>query len=146
MAARKRGPGQPPKGPDGERVSEYPSLLVRIPKATKRQLQALSAIRRVPQWTLVDQAILKYIDTLPEDERQQIDQSRSRRRPLRQFTDERVEPVTCGKCSTEIEIVCRRGTGDADYRLVDCPSCGAHLHPWLPGDILEMRTVAGKVD
>jgi hypothetical protein len=85
MRSRKRkGVGQPPKGPRGERVTDYPVLLVRIPPDAKRQLSALSAHRRVPQWRLVADAIATYIAHLPADERELIERSRGRK-ALRQF-------------------------------------------------------------
>ena len=61
--------GRPPSGPDGERVSDYPRLTIRIPFTTKRKLEALSARRRVPVWQLVDSAVLEYFARLPDTER-----------------------------------------------------------------------------
>ena len=66
---KQRGRGQPPKGPHGEPVSKYPPLTVRIPPTTKHQLEALSALRRVPMWQIVDQAIREYCNRLPEADR-----------------------------------------------------------------------------
>jgi hypothetical protein len=63
------GRGQPPKGAGGELVSKYPQLTVRIPPETKHKLEALSALRRAPMWTLVDAALRAYIDQLPDAER-----------------------------------------------------------------------------
>jgi hypothetical protein len=84
---KRRGVGQPAKGARGERVSDYPILLVRIPRATKRQLEALSVARRLPQWAIVDEAIRAYVAGLPEDERQRVERSRGHR-SLRQFKGE----------------------------------------------------------
>jgi hypothetical protein len=84
MTKQRTGPGQPPKGASGERVSEYPILLVRIPRKTKRMLESLSVLRRISQWALVDEAIRAFVERLPEEERQQIERSRGRR-GLRQF-------------------------------------------------------------
>jgi hypothetical protein len=83
-ATTNRGRGQPATGPNGERVRDYPALLVRIPRATLRRLQALSLMRRTPQWAIVDEAIRSFIERLPVDEREQIERSRGRR-GLRQF-------------------------------------------------------------
>lgn len=84
MTKKRRRVGQPAKGPAGERVSDYPTLLVRIPRGTKRQLEALALLRRQPQWVLVDVAIRALVAQLPEAERQQVE--RSKGRPgLRQF-------------------------------------------------------------
>ena len=85
MAKRRKGPGQPAKGEGGERVNdEYSILLVRIPPRTKRMLEGLSVLRRVPQRALVDEAIRSYVARLPEDERRRVERSRGRR-GLRQF-------------------------------------------------------------
>jgi hypothetical protein len=65
-------------------VSEYPVLTVRIPPATKRQLEALSARRRVPQWQLVDEALRALLGALPAAERSTLARARSRPN-LRQF-------------------------------------------------------------
>src|SRR5438552_18562739 len=72
---RKTG-GRPPTGPDGEKVSDYPRLTVRLPRATKNQLEALSTLRGVPVWELVNLAALAYIESLPDNQRN----------PLRQFS------------------------------------------------------------
>jgi hypothetical protein len=77
----KRGRGQPAKGPRGELVSKYPPLTVRIPPATKHQLEALSALRRVPMWQLVNAAMLAYVEQLPEFERRLLAQFAKQRRP-----------------------------------------------------------------
>lgn len=69
-----RRPGRPPSGPAGERVSEYPSLTVRIPRVTHRQLHSLSALKHVPVWRLVDEAVSAYLAELPADERRLVSQ------------------------------------------------------------------------
>jgi hypothetical protein len=86
MGRKRKGAGQPAKGPSGERVSKYPVLLVRIPRATKRQLEALAVLRRQPQWALVDDAIRAFVAQLPDAERERVENSRGRR-GLRQFKD-----------------------------------------------------------
>jgi hypothetical protein len=71
----KPGRGQPPKGQHGELVSKYPPLTVRIPPDTKHKLEALSALRRVPIWKLVDEAARTFIDEhIPEPERRLLAQ------------------------------------------------------------------------
>jgi hypothetical protein len=47
---------------------------VRIPRATKDTLLALSALRRTPAWRLVDQAVLAYVEQLPDPERRLLSQ------------------------------------------------------------------------
>lgn len=79
MTEVKRKRGQPPKGPRGELVSKYPPLTVRIPPATKHKLEALSALRRVPMWKLVDAAALAYFEQLPDAERRLLTQFSARR-------------------------------------------------------------------
>ena len=78
---RKQGAGRPPTGPTGERVSDYPPLTVRIPRATKDKLASLSALRRTPRWRLVDEAIAAYIERLPDDERRLLTQFAGRMAP-----------------------------------------------------------------
>jgi hypothetical protein len=58
-----------PSGVAGERVSEYPTLTVRIPWATKHALRTLCALRGVPVWKMLDTTIRAYMDALPTDER-----------------------------------------------------------------------------
>jgi hypothetical protein len=55
-------------------VSQYPQLTVRIPPATKHQLEALSALRGVPIWKLVDTAALAYLEQLPDADRRLLAQ------------------------------------------------------------------------
>jgi hypothetical protein len=69
---------RPPSGPDGARVSDYPRLTIRLPVVTKRLLETVSTLRKVPVWQLVDQAVLSYVETLPADERRVITQFASR--------------------------------------------------------------------
>lgn len=66
--------GRPPSGPQGERVSRYPALTVRIPPATKDTLLALAAMRKTPAWRLVDDAILAFVEHLPTAERRVLAQ------------------------------------------------------------------------
>lgn len=66
--------GRPPSGPAGERVSEYPTLTVRLPRPTKDALTSLSALRRVPVWKMLDTAVRAYIEMLPADERRVVAQ------------------------------------------------------------------------
>lgn len=76
---KRRTRGQPPKGPDGELVSRYPPLTVRIPPTTKHKLEALSQLRGIPMWRLVDAAALAYFDSLPEADRRLLAQFSARR-------------------------------------------------------------------
>lgn len=88
MKQRKSRPGQPPKGPDGELVSEYPRVAVRLPPDTKAALEALAVLRRQPLWAVLDEAARELIARLPADVRQQVTRARPLKRPLRQFKAE----------------------------------------------------------
>jgi hypothetical protein len=71
--------GRPPSGPDGALVSKYAQVTVRLPPATRHQLQALSVLRGVPVWQLVDQAVLALIEQLPAAEQKLLRQFTARR-------------------------------------------------------------------
>jgi hypothetical protein len=71
---RRLSAGRPPEGVAGEPVSGYPRVTVRLPPATKDTLAALSALRRVPVWKLLDVAVHAYVETLPADERRLLAQ------------------------------------------------------------------------
>ena len=49
--------GRPPVGSDGEKVSEYPQVMIRLPRGTKATLDALSGLTGTPIWRLIDQAV-----------------------------------------------------------------------------------------
>jgi predicted transcriptional regulator len=80
--------GQPPKGPRGERVSQYPRVALRLPPETKAALEALAVHRRQPLWLIVNEAVRGLIDRLPAADRERVTRARARRRPLRQFAQE----------------------------------------------------------
>ena len=78
--ARKRGRvGRPPVGAGGEKVSEYPQVMIRLPGGTKAVLDALSGVTGTPIWRLVDQAVAVYVAQLPESERRLLEGVRLRR-------------------------------------------------------------------
>lgn len=83
MTPKQRRRGQPPKGPNGERVSKYPPLTVRIPPDTKDQLEALSAIRARTLWDLVNEAILGLIKSLPSGDRRLVMEMAAKRASAR---------------------------------------------------------------
>src|SRR6266487_2919514 len=66
-AARPR--GRRPVGLNGEKVSEYPQVMIRLPHRTKTTLDALSGLTGTPIWRLVDQAVDVYVQALSENER-----------------------------------------------------------------------------
>jgi hypothetical protein len=78
--ARKRGRvGRPPVGAYGEKVSEYPQVMIRLPSRTKALLDALSGVTGTPIWQLIDQAVQVYVAQLPELERRLLEGVRTRR-------------------------------------------------------------------
>jgi len=61
--------GRPPIGPKGEKVSDYPQVMIRLPHDTKDVLEALSGLTGTPVWRLIDQAVDVYVKQLSESER-----------------------------------------------------------------------------
>ena len=70
--AKKRGPGRPPTGSGGEKVSSYRPLTIRLPPARRAALEALSAIRGDALWQVVDEALERYLKALPASERRLV--------------------------------------------------------------------------
>jgi hypothetical protein len=64
--------GRPATGIRGERVSDYPQVMIRLPQPTKDALDALSGATGTPIWRLIDQAVDGYIKGLPEGQRRLI--------------------------------------------------------------------------
>jgi hypothetical protein len=64
--------GRPATGVRGERVSDYPQVMIRLPQATKDALDALSGATGTPIWRLIDVAVDSYIRALPESQRRLI--------------------------------------------------------------------------
>jgi hypothetical protein len=64
--------GRPPSGTSGERVSEFPRITVRLPRATKDRLNALATFRRAPAWLLIDEALTAFFAGLPDAERRAV--------------------------------------------------------------------------
>jgi len=71
--------GRPPVGSDGEKVSEYPQVMIRLPRATKATLDALSGLTGTPIWRLIDQAVAAYVDQMPDAQRKLLAGVRERR-------------------------------------------------------------------
>ena len=74
MARRQPRPrrGRRPLGLNGEKVSEYPQVMIRLPRPTKSILDALRALTGTPIWRLIDLAVDRYIKGLPEGQRRLI--------------------------------------------------------------------------
>jgi hypothetical protein len=71
--------GRPPVGDGGERVSDYPQVMIRLPHATKDVLEALSGLTGTPVWRLIDQAVDVYVKQLSDSERKLLSSVRQRR-------------------------------------------------------------------
>ena len=71
--------GRPPLGRKGEKVSDYPQVMIRLPRPTKDVLEALSGLTGTPVWRLIDQAVLAYVEQLSDAERKLLASVRQRR-------------------------------------------------------------------
>jgi hypothetical protein len=76
--------GRPASGLRGEKVSEYPQVMLRLPRPTKEALDALSGATGTPIWRLIDAAVSDYIKNLPDAQRRLL----SSIRELRAETEE----------------------------------------------------------
>jgi predicted DNA-binding protein len=79
QAVASRKPGRPASGPGGEKVSEYPAVMIRLPQHTRTTLAALSAVTGTPVWQIVDRAVTAYIQQLSRTERRLIADVKMRR-------------------------------------------------------------------
>ena len=64
--------GRPATGLRGEKVSDYPQVMIRLPQQTKAALDALSGATGTPIWRLIDIAVAQYIENLPDTQRRLI--------------------------------------------------------------------------
>lgn len=76
--------GRPASGFRGEKVSDYPQVMLRLPRPTKDALDALSGATGTPIWRLIDAAVRDYIKNLPDSQRRLLTSIRE----LRAETDE----------------------------------------------------------
>jgi hypothetical protein len=86
QAPKRRRIGRPPAGArDGEKVTDYPQLSIRLPADTRATLQALSLIEARPQWRVISDAIDCYTKGRSESERRLVAElaGRSRARARR---------------------------------------------------------------
>ena len=79
----KRPVGRPPTGPGGRRVSDFPTLTVRIPFKTHFDVHNLSLLKNIPIWQLVDAALLQLLRGVPADERTLLAKLAKRTRPIK---------------------------------------------------------------
>ena len=70
---RKRAPGggRKPAGDRGEKTSEYPGQMVRFPIETLAGIRALSKVRGVPLWRLMNEAAVALLAGLRGEEREE---------------------------------------------------------------------------
>jgi len=71
--------GRPPIGAGGQKVSDYPQVMIRLPQATKDVLEALSGLTGTPVWRLIDQAVQVYVNQLSDSERKLLASVQQRR-------------------------------------------------------------------
>jgi hypothetical protein len=71
--------GRPPLGVDGEKVSDYPQVMIRLPRPTKATLDALSGLTGTPIWRLIDQAVDHYVQQMSPAQRKLLDGVRAQR-------------------------------------------------------------------
>jgi hypothetical protein len=71
--SKRRRIGRPPAGArDGEKVTDYPQLSIRLPGDARATLQALSLIESRPQWRVISDAIDCYAKGRSDSERRLI--------------------------------------------------------------------------
>ena len=74
--------GRPPVGARGEKVSDYPQVMIRLPRETKDVLDALSGLTGTPVWRLIDEAVRTYVKQLSDAERRLLTSVQQRRSAL----------------------------------------------------------------
>jgi hypothetical protein len=68
-----RPPGGSGKAGEPEKIRDYPKLNVTIKPATKALLRAASMVEGRSDWLIVDDAITKYIEQMPAQDRRAIE-------------------------------------------------------------------------
>ena len=76
--------GRPPVGARGEKVSDYPQVMIRLPHKTKEVLEALSGLTGTPVWRLIDQAVDVYVNQLSDGEKRLLASVQQRRAVVKQ--------------------------------------------------------------
>lgn len=71
--------GRPPIGVRGEKVSDYPQVMIRLPHETKEVLDALSGLTGTPIWRLIDESVRVYVNQLSDAERRLLGSVQRRR-------------------------------------------------------------------
>jgi predicted DNA-binding protein len=66
--------GRPPAGAkNGEKVTDYPQLSIRVPQEFKARLNAMSAVTGLSQWRVIVEAIDCFFQDLPPTDRELVD-------------------------------------------------------------------------
>jgi predicted DNA-binding protein len=79
--------GRPPVGARGEKVSDYPQVMIRLPHETKDVLEALSGLTGTPVWRLIDEAVHTYVRQLSDSERRLLASVQQRRSAVTDLRD-----------------------------------------------------------
>jgi hypothetical protein len=58
--AKRRARGRPPGGPKGQKVRDYPAILVRLPPEARQILAAVVQTTGLPSWQVVNDMVLNY--------------------------------------------------------------------------------------
>jgi hypothetical protein len=56
-----------------EKVSEYPKMTLSMPRRTKARLEAVSMLKGLPAWRIVDEAVTAFVAGLPTEDRSAIE-------------------------------------------------------------------------
>ena len=78
-AAKRPKVGRPPAGHDGEKVSSYTQITMRLPDSTKRLLDSVTAMTGWPAWRVFDRALGAFVKQLPAEDRRVLDLVQARR-------------------------------------------------------------------
>jgi hypothetical protein len=69
MAVKKKSVGRPRKGRDGDKVSEYAPLTIRLPPDVRNTLKAVAFVRSEPVSAIVEQSLAVFLKTLTRGDR-----------------------------------------------------------------------------
>jgi hypothetical protein len=71
--------GRPAEGADGDRVSDYQQISLRLPERTKALLDAIAGMTGLSTWRVIEDALAAYVRQLPNDEQKILTAVRERR-------------------------------------------------------------------
>ncbi len=72
-------PGRPPAGRDGQKVSGYTQITMRLPDSTKRVLDAITAMTGWPAWRVFDRSLSAFVRELSAEDRHVLEVVKARR-------------------------------------------------------------------